>query len=700
MIENTLNINEIITEEVRLFDESGFIHFEEQLRVVKALADQGIDFFSDMWIVTHWADRQNGKEYKLNFADNYVRNKLALGWFKNYAKYVVAIERIDISASYLAIMDLYCGCKTFSDYLIEAGCQTLGCISKETMQQFEKHILRSELAPKTKAKRLNIAAHVLSFLNLLIEWTPSVVHLARHDVDVYFKNRKKKLPPHEVILQFHGIARQLIDSMDEKMSNGTWTLQNAYDLFAAGVVILMIGTNSRINEVLFLPTECEYYDGDPFEPDSHGEELPKYGLIMYVEKPTRGYLKPVVPEYAEVVHEVIQGIRKATDIIRRYVQYWEKMGQIQYALDSKTQPFSESLFCFYDKRSDAKVYLSEKILSLIEEGGKMTLSSFGRKAGGAPRFNKKRIKRGLGDLYKPRTKYEVADLCKSAFGTGCLFNSAKLCVYLNVFSRKYRIVHEGNPYKLNYHQVRHFTTTAMMNRGIDIHLVDSLHGRKSRGQSAVYDHPTEAELYQRMGGTGINNTLTIRQVEQIDKYNFASKPVEINCDMREEILELFKKDLVTGPKAKAYQKLCNRREAGEISEDEFKYMEWQYFPMVTIAPIRLGLCTHSWYENPCNNHYNCLLDDYGKICKSLAPFVHPKTLVICEEIRRDIELSLELARTREPSEYRDRWIYNLERKSDHNKEIMCEVMGKLEHMQNGLLAKENLLEDISEKDNI
>lgn len=705
MIENTIKISEMPMELERLFDEKKQIPIEEQFRIIHTLTQQGIDFFSDEWTVTHWACRQSGKVIKLNFSDNHSRLKYKLGWFRNYAKYLLAVQRLDKSSGINALNRFLLIERVFADSLSRFNCQDLCSINRALLQEFENDVLKMNFCSGYKSAIFATVAEMVRNLNHNVEWNPPILPTGdRFSIDVYLKGLKEKRPPLEVVLQFESIAKKLIDSIDDKIANSTWTLNDLYDLIAVGSAIICLGTNSRIQEVLCLSVECEYFGDESWKPDAIDVKQTKYGLIMYIEKPTRGYIKTVVPEYASVIHNVIQGIKKVTEIYRHYAKFWEERGDIQYVLDSKTQKFSESLFCFYDGGGRKSINkLTVQLLRLMSEKSTMTINSFQELTGYGRDKITKRIKKSYGDLYKERTEYDFAELCKAAFGIGRLFDFNALSNHLRqIISAKYSIEFEGKIYHLNFHQTRHFTTTVMSNNGIDINVIDSLHGRSSKGQSAVYDHPTDAELYVRSGGVNaINNTLTMKQVEEIDKYDFAKNPIEINCDMREEILELFKKGQVTGSKARAYQKLCREKETGKISMEEFEHMEWQYFPMVTVAPIRLGLCTHSWYEKPCEIHYNCLLDDYGKSCKSLAPFVHPKTLLFCDQIIKDLNLSIDLAGKREASEYRDRWIQNLECKSAHCKQIKSEIGEKLEHMQNGLLEKQTLLEGIDDeiKDN-
>jgi len=644
----------------------------------------------------------------LNFSDrdrkNH-RNKQTYGSLKDYVKYVVGSLRRDKKMSARIIERFAWDVKRFSSFLQTIGYDSLSYINEQTMIDFENSFLKkTDLSLSAKGSTFRSVVTLLDHCNVFVKWqSPKISNNGRGDADHYYANRKAKRPPREVLSHIEAIAGELSMSAKAKLADGTWTVEDSYDLFTASVFILEFGSYSRINEVLFLSTDCEYYGGDPsWKAVDPQTVLPEYALVMFKEKPKIATMKPAVPEYSAVLHQVIEAINAVTELSRRYAKYWEDRGETTYVLDNKTQTASESLFCFIGDRLDSKLRLTEKVLDLLEKGGEMTVSRFclevaGRYTRGFPRLMKKLGNRKKGTC----PKYDVADLCSAAFGTGQLFSYHRLVSYLKrQFIEKYHITHNDKPYKLNPHQIRHFTTTEMLNRGIDMERTDTLHGRSSKGQSAVYDHPTTGELYKRHGGVVAgNDSLVSKKAAELDKCDFIKKPLEINCDMREDILALARKNLLMGPTARAYGKLCQRRDAQEITEEECKRMEWQYFPMISISPLRLGLCSHSWYEHPCSYHYSCLFDDDGKVCNKLLPFKHPRTLEICSQIYRDLEFELDMCRKREPSEYGNLWITGLEQKRSNVKCIEYEIREFLEAQEKKRIDDRVQLEKKDETEN-
>jgi integrase len=652
------------------FDRQGVLSEKEQRRIVGALVNLEIDFFADRWSLEKLDGRMIDikRDRFLIFEDEGSWNKkYKLGWLKNYVKYELGRRIVDDNVNAATHLSDLRSLGYFSTYII-GRCQNLKDINKGILLHYEDTLLSEKFSTANTCKLLSTPYRFLDMLGIVTGWRPPKLKFSSCHVDEYLSNNKKKLPPEEVIMQINTAAGQIADAVNGKMKTSELSTADYYDMFTMGELIIQLATFTRLNEVLSLNVECEHF-GDSGE----------YALVITVEKPIRQEIRTVAPEFAETVMKVIATIKKMTHITREYIKFWEKKGDVQYAIKGK-QKMSESLFCFFSTTSLAKKTLTKKTLKALKKGRKICRRDFSRMIGGAmnrylcPVPGRRRY-----DVRYYRELLDISDLCAYAFGKGELFRDYKLRPNLKRVFEKYSITYNGELYALNTHQLRHYTTTKMMNNGADQAMTDKLHGRQTRGQSETYFHPTDDDIKEISGD--MDKSLCLKSVNEIDVQKFVRQPIEIDHDMRNEVFKLMEKGLILGSTAKFYKKIQQQLESGEMSQAEFEHMKWQIMPMISKPPLLdVGLCMHSWYENPCLNHYGCLLDDYGKICKSLSPIVHASTIKKCEKIINDLEFSLTIARKKEPDEYVDRWIENIEKKITHTKAIMYDVKEQIEHV--------------------
>src|SRR5208282_5947925 len=117
-------------------------------------------------------------------------------------------------------------------------------------------------------------------LDIVTGWLPKKLPTDRDKTAVYFKNRKEKLPPEEVLFQLNSTAGQMADVVNSKLIDDTLTVTEMHEMYAIGELLIQFGTFTRIKEILKIGIDCEHYGDD-------GE----YALRLYVSKPQRPYLK-------------------------------------------------------------------------------------------------------------------------------------------------------------------------------------------------------------------------------------------------------------------------------------------------------------------------------------------------------------------------------------------------------------------------
>ena len=479
----------------------------------------------------------------------------------------------------------------------------------------------------------------------------------------------------------------MIEEREQKLASGSWKALDDHDLLICAVMILLIGSYTRIGEILSLDCNCEF-------------DTPQgYALRIMAEKSHRPELKTVAPEYVAVARKILKTVREITDLSRRYTRFWEQRGEIKYIIGE--QRLSESIFCFMKRgeKNQNSYGVTKSLIRKLQSGDdRVTLQEFLNLTAINPlsecAVNAASLR--LPDImlhaYKrdKKTQFSLADLSKILLGTGCLFTYQRFHQFLikkykSSLPDRYKITHNGAIYHFNSHQIRHYNTTLMLTQGLPMEMVDKLHGRITPEQSKEYDHPDYAESYMREVHTGHQNNPAVVMDGHRDVLTMKSTPFIVKGDLRAEVLQRVTEQAVMGPVAREIQRLNRKLQSGEISEADFDRASWQFMPVVSISPTRLGFCTHAWAESSCSYHYECLCNDEKEVCEKLMPFVHPIVLKRLDEIRKDFAMQAELVKKRQDSPYKVVWERILTAKLTNIEKIKHEIRDRLETKKTGSL---------------
>jgi hypothetical protein len=659
------------------------IPVEEQRRIAEGLAIQGIDFVSDTWRVSGWSRRRILEDRPLRIYFDRAAGKGCdkLGFIKPHVKYLIGKMRLDQGAASGWVLQFLDSMVKLSSFLKSESYHEVSELSDETFQAYEDHILKLTIGEIYKQRCLLHCNYFIRGLNFDIDWRPPRIALSinHRTSDNYVKNLKTKRIPEDVIVQLLSLTRRLIDERRRRVSLGSCHALIDHDLLVCAVMILLIGSYTRVGEILSLENECEF-------------ETPQgYALKVITEKSHQPELRTVAPEYVAVIKEILGAVREITDLSRRYTRFWEQRGEIKYVIEK--QNLSGSLFCFMkrgEKNHNSYVVTERLLKELISGNMRVTLKGFLNSTAIKP-LNKSVIKAAsckLPDLmlhaYKrdEKSRFSLADLSKTLLGTGNLFTYQRFHQSLirgkSGLPDRHNITHNGTIYHFNSHQIRHYNTTIMLNQGLSMELVDKLHGRITPEQSKAYDHPDYAELFMREAQTHTRNNPAVVIDGHHDVLTMKARPFTVKGDLRADVLQMVKEQAVIGPVARELQRLRGKLQSEEISAADFEHSSWQFMPVVSISPTRLGFCTHAWAESTCSYHYECLCNDKMEVCEKLLPFVHPIVLKRLDEIRKDFAMEAELVKRRQDSPYKAVWERILMAKLKNIKLIGHEIQVRLE----------------------
>jgi hypothetical protein len=668
---------------------------EEQRRIVEGLAAQGVDFCSDTWNISKWCRRRilGNRPLQLRFGKTGKRIASRLGFIEPHVKYLIGKMRLDEGAADTRLFQFIGSMIKLSCFLEAEGYRGLGGLTKDTFRAYENYILKLPIVEIYKQRCLSHAYFFIRGLGMDIDWRPPLIVLSRdHRIsDRYIKNLKSKRIPEDVIVQLLSLAGRLIEDRHQKISSASWTTSDDHDLLICAVLILLLGSYTRIGEILSLECDCEF-------------DTPQgYALRITAEKSHSPELRTVAPEYVPVVKDILKTVREVTDLSRSYTRFWEEKGEIKYVIGE--QRLSQSLFCFMkrgEKNRSSYGVTRSLMRKLQSRDTRATLQQFlnltaiNPLSESAIKSASLRLPEIMFHSYKrdDKTKFSLADLAKTLLGTGDLFTYQRFHQLLikkdkSSFPGRYKISHNGAIYHFNSHQIRHFNTTLMLNQGLSMEIVDKLHGRVTPDQSKAYDHPDYAESYIREVRTAQQNNPAVLIDGHRDVLTMKAAPFTVKGDLRSGVLQLVKERAVIGPAAREIQRLGGKLRSRKISAVDFEQASWQFMPMVSISPTRLGFCTHAWAESPCSYHYECLCTDETEICEKLLPFVHPAVLKQLDEIRKDFTMQAELVKKRENSPYKALWERILTAKLKNICQIEHEVRLCLEMKEaGGLIVKE------------
>ncbi|GEM_PF-6464198 len=612
-----------------------------------------------------------------------------LGFIESYVKYLIGKMRLDEGAAATRVVQFLGTMIKFSRFLEAEGYRGQGDLTRETFLAYEDYILKLPIVEIYKQRCLFHGLYFIRGLRVDIDWRPQRITLGRdhRSADRYVKNLKSKRIPEDVIVQLLSLTGRLIEERQQKGSLCSWKASDDHDLLICSVMILLIGSYTRIGEILSLHCNCEF-------------DTPQgYALRVTAEKSHRPELKTVAPEYVAVVKKTLKTVREITDLSRRYTRFWEQKGEIKYIIGE--QRLSESLFCFMKRgeKNQNSYGVTKSLLMKLESGDdRVTLQEFLNLTAidplseGTVNAASFRLPDTMLHAYKKdkKTLFSLADLSKILLGTGSLFTYQRfhqllIKEYKSSFPDRYKITHNGAIYHFNSHQIRHYNTTLMLNQGLSMEMVDKLHGRITPGQSKEYDHPDYAESYMREVHAGQQNNPAVVIDGQSDVLTMKATPFTVKGDLRADVLQLVKEQAVIGPVAREIRRLHRKLQSGEISEADFDRSSWQFMPVVSISPTRLGFCTHAWAESSCSYHYECLCNDEREICEKLLPFVHPFVLKRLDEIRKDFAMQAELVKRRQNSPYKVVWERILTAKLKNIEKIKHEIRIRLEMEKTGSL---------------
>ncbi len=634
------------------------IPVEEQQRIVEGLAAQGIAFNSDTWNISSWCRRRilGNRPLQLRFERMGNKSTAKLGFIEPYVKYLIGKMRLDEGAADTRVVQFLGNMIKLARFLEAEGYDSLGDLRTDTFLAYEEYILRLPIIERYKEYCLFQGHYFIREFSLDIDWRPQRIGLScdHRRSDRYVANLKTKRIPEDVLVQLISLAGRLIEERQEKISSGSWKVSDDHDLLICAVMILLIGSYTRIGEILSLDCNCEF-------------DTPQgYALRIMAEKSHRPELKTVAPEYVAVARKILKTVREITDLSRRYTRFWEQRGEIKYIIGE--QRLSESIFCFMKRgeKNQNSYGVTKSLIRKLQSGDdRVTLQEFLKLTAINPLSERAvnaaslRLPDIMLHAYKrhKKTQFSLADLSKIFLGAGSLFTyqsfqQGLLKKHKSSLPNRYRITYNGAIYHFNSHQIRHYNTTLMLNQGLSMEMVDKLHGRITPEQSKEYDHPDYAESYMREVQASRQNNPAVVIDGHRDVLTMKSTPFIVKGDLRAEVLQQVTEQVVMGPVAREIQKMHRKVQSGDMSAADFDRASWQFMPVVSISPTRLGFCTHAWAESSCSYHYECLCNDKREICEKLLPFVHPIVLKRLDEIRKDFAMQAELVKRRQDSPYK------------------------------------------------
>lgn len=656
---------------------------EEQQRVVNGLAVQGINFVADTWNISGWSRRRILEDRPLQICfDRATGNGSGkLGFIKPYVKYLIGKMRLDEEAASTRALQFLNTMIKFARFLEAEGCLALSDLTRETFLLYEDHILKLPIGGIYKQRCLLHGRYLIRGLGLDIDWHPPKMTLSddHRSSHYYVKNLKAKRIPEDVIVQLLSLAGRLIEERPTKISTDSWDAQDDQDLLICAAMMLLIGSYTRIGEILAIENSCEF------------DTEEGYALRVITEKSHQPQLRPVAPEYVAVVKNILKAVREITDLSRRYTHFWEQRGEVKYVIGD--QRLSESLFCYIKRgeKNHNNYTVTESLLRKLKSGDKrvsldgfLKLTAIRPLNGNAIYSASCKLPDFMRYAYKrdKKTLFSLASLSKILLGTGNLFTYQRFHQFLikkgNSLPDRYKITHNGVVYYFNSHQIRHYNTTLMLNQGLSMEMVDKLHGRITPEQSKQYDHPDYADLYMRDVRAGEQDNPVATVDGHHDVLTMKAIPLTVKGDLRAEVLEQVKQNAINGSVAREIQRLHRKVQSGDMSTADFDQAGWQLMPMVSISPTRLGFCTHAWAESPCSYHYECLCNNKGDVCEKLLPFVHPVVLKRLNEIRKDFAIQVELVKRRQNSPYKEAWERALSAKLRNIDKIEHEIRIQLE----------------------
>ncbi|MHB8881813.1 MAG: hypothetical protein ACYC69_09955 [Thermodesulfovibrionales bacterium] len=608
----------------KIFDPTGTIPIERQEALFDVLRELGINIHLDEWPFADLVDvkihRDSQYTYKFGLSATASKYRDGFGWLKPFMKGFIA-DLLSGGRTPMRIYHILALMRPFYDFIRRAEINDLSEVTLGVIARYENEVNQTDFADSTKYEMFTFLRDFLKFMNTCTDWQPPVMSYYNHKSTVaYYQSQKKKLLPDEVMNQLSATAGRISRAILADNYVPSWDQEQ--DLFAAGALILAVGTRTRIAEVLSMGVDVELET-----------EIGNFAIVMLKGKDKNGFIlepKPVEAQYVETIKAVLAAIKKVTAPYREYATYWEKKGKVHMIQPS--QPLSKSLFCYYKVHSRPKEgnfkRLTRDILDGLWRGESMARKQFAE----AVKINfgwfssKFKVDRG--------TLIPLSELCQIAFQGGYSITYDMFSRALKKFCIRYQITYRGKPYCINSHQLRHLTTTKMLNAGAPMVFTDEMHGRSTTGQSTVYDHPTDAERRKRAGD--VNQSL--QKILGVGTPALTEKDIPVvNIDRHEFAVEAIARGHFTGPRAVAIRRLRERFDAGEIGKGELDATVYQLMGDVTLSPNGAGLCVQNRFERPCEHAHSCFVcitNDYEP-CNKLMPLVSLSNLELLQFHERE-----------------------------------------------------------------
>lgn len=668
--------------ESKIFDRSLIIPAEKQAWLYDAATAMGIDMHDDNWNYGHLVKVRKARHYMYRFALPALRIKYrnGFGMIRPFVKGFVV--NLLISGPSPEKIGLYLhDLRAFDSFLAREGITCLSEVTLGVLAKYENEVNLSDLAIYTKGMHIRTLQSFFEFVDIRADWRPQIPSDSQKESIDCYRNKKEKRLPDVVMNQISAATGSICREILAEDYNPSWYLER--DLFAGGALILAAGTRSRISEVLTMGSDAE------FETESGNT-----GLLLLKEKDPKGPVmepKTVVKEYIDTVRMVLAALKKVTAVYREYAEYWENRGHVTEILPG--QSVSKSLFCYYiihsHKNGEVKRLPREILDSLLRDESMLrrtfckavhiTFGYFSQKFGVAQ-----------------KVPVPLRDLCYNAFGYGFIYTPSMFNHALKKFCRRYQITYKDRPYNVNAQQIRHLTSTTMLNNGATMAFTDAQHGRSTAGQSAAYDHPTDVERIKRAGD--VNQSLQ-KIISSSLPAPIEEETVVINTDRHEFAVEAIEKGHFTGPRALKIRQLRERYEAAKITEGELAESIYQLMGDVTLAPNGAGLCVQNRYERPCGHAHSCfVIATDGEPCNKLMPTVSIENLSVLKFHARETEAAMKKMLENkvhldagELPYWEERYNFQ-QKKMDNIKRIERDVREQLEYRGRGLISSTGQLE--------
>ena len=177
--------------------------------MITVMKDEGIDFFSNIWEVSHWQFRKSTTSKKHLFFKSHT--------FVNFEKFFLVLLHYQSMTKLKKLYTTKSYLKTFFDFLSDRNIHNINCLDEQVMMNFENYIFTKKRGNKTKSAGLFTIFKFLKVLDLQIDWVPPKIDCSKETTSShYIRNMKEKRVPETVIEQLLLVGNDIVKSVKKR----------------------------------------------------------------------------------------------------------------------------------------------------------------------------------------------------------------------------------------------------------------------------------------------------------------------------------------------------------------------------------------------------------------------------------------------------------------------------------------------------